>query len=41
MERYDPHNFDAYHAQEYGGFGEPRGGGGDFYRGNKTKAHYT
>lgn len=32
VERYDPHNFDEYHAMEYGGFGEPRGGG-DYYRG--------
>ncbi|OXA64431.1 heterogeneous nuclear ribonucleoprotein K [Folsomia candida] len=34
IERYDPHNFDEFHAMEYGGFGEPRGGGGgDFFRG--------
>ncbi|CAL8135465.1 unnamed protein product [Orchesella dallaii] len=31
VERYDPHNYDDYHAMEYGGFGEMRGGG-DHYR---------
>jgi hypothetical protein len=35
VEKYDPHNFDEYHSMEYGGFGEPRGGGGggDLFRG--------
>jgi len=33
VDRYDPFNFDEYHAMEYGGYGEPRGGGGDYYRG--------
>lgn len=26
-EKYDPHNYDDFHAMEYGGFGEMRGGG--------------
>lgn len=30
-EKYDPHNYDDFHALEYGGFGEMRGGG-DHYR---------
>jgi len=32
LEKYDPHNYDEFHAMEYGGFGEARGGG-DFFRG--------